>query len=114
MEPDRYGEHLSVAKALYQLDFYLKTLNLPLTVQDLYARAYKGRRGEAYDDRWLEHLDENPEVVESLDEPFTSQTALDVLVKTGHAPIVRVLMREMRRHDIGYTHAYMMASHRRK
>ncbi|MCL6627362.1 MAG: hypothetical protein K6T68_12350, partial [Alicyclobacillus shizuokensis] len=66
------GEHLSVAKALYQLNFYLEVLNLPVTVKDLYQRAYRQRRGEQFDDRWLEHLEENPEVVESLDEPFTT------------------------------------------
>lgn len=114
MEGQPHGEHLSVAKALYQLDFYLNTLDLPISVRDLYAAAYKGRRGEAYDDRWLDYLADNPEVVDSLDEPFTSHTIIEVLMKTGHEPIVRSLIREVRRRDIGFTHAYMIGSHRRR
>jgi hypothetical protein len=114
MEREPHGEHLSVAKALYQLDFYLKTLELPVTIHDLYARAYQGRRGESYDDRWLNHLADNPEVAESLDEPFTSHTIVEVLMKTGHEPIIRALMREIRRNQIGFTHAYMIGSHRRR
>jgi hypothetical protein len=108
------GEHLSVAKALYQLNFYLRILGLPVTVKDLYERAYRQRRGEQFDDRWLEHLEENPEVVGALDEPFTTQTIIEVLMKTGHQPLVRALMREVRQRDIGVSHAYMIGSTRRR
>ncbi|MCL6516227.1 hypothetical protein [Alicyclobacillus sp.] len=108
------GEHLSVAKALYQLDFYLRTLELPFTVRDLYRRAYERRRGDRYDDRWLDHLAENPEVAESVDEPFTTSTIVETLMRTGHEPIVRALMREVRRADIRYVQAYMIATPRRR
>jgi hypothetical protein len=108
-----HGEHLSVAKTLYQLDFYLRILELPFTVRDLYEAAYKHRRGDRYDDRWLEQLEDNPDVVQSIDEPFTTQTIIENLMRTGHEPIVRALMREVRRRNIGFTQAYMMGSPRR-
>ncbi len=110
---DSQGKHLSVAKALYQLDFYLKTLALPITVQDLYERAYRDRRGSQYDDRWLQTLPDSPEVAGALEEPFTTHTIVETLMRTGHEPIVRALMREVRRQHIGFTHAYMIGSHRR-
>lgn len=111
--PSTGGEHLSVAKALYQLDFYLRVLNLPLTVVDLYERAYKERRGDHYDDRWVISLSENPDVVASVDEPFTTQTIIETLMRTGHEPIVRALMKEVRKSRIGFTQAYMIGMPRR-
>ncbi|MCL6597308.1 MAG: hypothetical protein K6T81_01055 [Alicyclobacillus macrosporangiidus] len=109
---DLSGEHLSVAKALYQLDFYLQTLELPFTVRDLYRSAYERRRGDRYDDRWLDHLAENPDVAQSLDEPFTTSTIVETLMRTGHEPIVRALVREVRRADIRYVQAYLMGTPR--
>ncbi|MDQ0189288.1 hypothetical protein JI721_00115 [Alicyclobacillus cycloheptanicus] len=106
------GEHLSVAKTFYQLNFYLRTLGLPFTVTDLYAMAYKERRGTHYDDRWLDCLGDNPEVNEALSEPFTTHTIVETLMRTGHEPVVRALMRTVRRHGIGFTQAYMVASPR--
>jgi len=108
------GDHLSVAKTLYQLDFYLKTLDVPFRIVDIYALAYQKRRGDRYDDRWLSCLDENPDVSDSLNEPFTTQTIIETLLRTGHEPIVRALMREVRRHDISYTQAYMIGMPRRR
>ncbi|WP_026974144.1 hypothetical protein [Alicyclobacillus contaminans] len=106
--PSTGGEHLSVAKALYQLDFYLRTLNMPLTVVDLYERAYKTRRGDHYDDRWVVCLHENPDVAASIEEPFTTQTIIETLMRTGHEPIVRALMKEVRKRKIVFTQAYMI------
>lgn len=106
------GEHLSVAKTLYQLDFYLRTIGLPVTVIDLYAMAYQERRGDNYDDRWLAHLGDTPQVRDSLSEPFTTHTIIETLMRTGHEPMVRALMRIVRRHQIGFTQAYMVASPR--
>ncbi|MCY0889140.1 MAG: hypothetical protein OWQ59_11885 [Alicyclobacillaceae bacterium] len=102
------GDHLSVAKALYQLEFYLQQLNLGVTIRDLYERAYRTKRGDRYDDRWLTVLDENLEVRESLSEPFTTQSVLEVLMRTGHEPLVRTLMREIRNQKIGFTHMYLI------
>ncbi len=107
------GEHLSVAKALYQLGFYLRQLNIETTVQDLYGMAYRERRGEQFDDRWIGILDENPDVVRSLEEPFTTQNIVEILMRTGHEPLVRTLMREIRRHKIGFSQLYMIGSSRR-
>lgn len=107
------GEHLSVAKALVQLNCYLVTLGLSLTVRDLYERAYRTRRGEHYDDRWLNHLQENPEVKDALNEPFTAATIVETLMRTGHEPIVRALMKEVRKRDIQFTQAYMIGMPRR-
>lgn len=112
--PSMGGEHLSVAKAFYQLDFYLDTLNLPIRVIELYERAYKARRGDHYDDRWVRCLHENPEVVKSTDEPFTTQTIIETLMRTGHEPMVRALMKEVRKHKISFTQAYMIGMPRRK
>jgi len=41
-------DHLSVAQALYQLNFYLQCLGLSWTVKDIYKEAYQTRRGDAY------------------------------------------------------------------
>jgi len=108
-----YGEHLSVAKALHQLQFYLHTLQLGVTVQDLYASAYKRRRGAKYDDSWLTVLEENPDVSESLDESFTTHTIIETLMRTGHEPIVRALMKEVRSRNIEFTHTYLIGPSRR-
>lgn len=108
------GEHLSVAKALYQLNFYLRVLGLPFTVTDLYAAAYQQRRGSQYDDRWLSVLHENPDVEAALQEPFTTQTIIETLMRTGHEPIVRALMREVRKRDIHFTQAYMIGTPRKR
>jgi hypothetical protein len=107
--PSFGGEHLSVAKALYQLNFYVKTIGLPFTVRDLYERAYKKRRGDRYDDRWLSCLHENPDVLESVEEPFTAHSIIETLMRTGHEPMVRALLREVRIREIGFTQAYMIA-----
>ncbi|GGJ04569.1 hypothetical protein GCM10010885_12210 [Alicyclobacillus cellulosilyticus] len=101
-------EHLSVAKAFYQLEFYLRMVHAPFTVKDLYERAYRKRRKDQYDDRWLSCLDENPEVQSALDEPFTAHTIIETLMRTGHRPVVRALLKEIRRHHIIYTEAYMV------
>lgn len=110
--PEFRGEHLSVAKTFYQLNFYLRAVGLPFTVSDLYAAAYRERRGANYDDRWIQCLGDNPDVTESLSEPFTTHTIVETLMRTGHEPVVRALMREVRRHGIGFTQAYMAGSPR--
>lgn len=112
--PNSGGEHLSVAKALYQLDFYLQTLEMPLSVVDIYEKAYKAKRGDYYDDRWLITLAENPDVVDSIQEPFTTHTIIETLMRTGHEPIVKVLLREVRRRKINFTQAYMIGMPRRR
>ncbi len=107
------GEHLSVAKALYQLDFYLQQLNLETTVRDLYGMAYKERRGEKFNDGWITVLDQNPDVVHSIEQPFTTQNVIETLMRTGHEPLVRALMKEIRRQKIGFSQLYMIGSSRR-
>ncbi|MCL6453425.1 MAG: hypothetical protein K6T78_07310 [Alicyclobacillus sp.] len=107
------GEHLSVAKALVQLECYLNMLDIPVTVRELYERAYRHRRGEHYDDRWLNHLRENPEVAGALDEPFTSDSIVETLMRTGHEPIVRAVMKEVRHRDIQFHQVYMIGTPRR-
>lgn len=107
------GEHLSVAKAFVQLDCYLDMIGLPMTVRHLYEKAYRDRRGERYDDRWLNHLQENPDISEALSEPFTASSIVETLMRTGHEPIVRALMKEIRRRNIQFTQAYMIGMPRR-
>ncbi len=106
------GEHLSLATALYQLDFYLQTLSLSVTSRDLYAKAYKDTRGEHYDDTWLLRLAEDPQVKESINQSFTAKTIVHTLIRTGHEPIVRELMNEIRRLDITFTQAYLVTTPR--
>lgn len=84
-----------------------------MTVRDLYEKAYRERRGERYDDRWLNHLQENPEVSEALSDSFTASTIVETLMRTGHEPMVRALMKEIRRRNIRFTQAYMMGMPRR-
>lgn len=105
-----YGEHLSVAKALYQLESYLNQLDASFDIYYLYAAAYKERRGSQYDERWLYYLDDNPEVENCLDEPFTLQTVVDTLLRTGHEPIVRALMRSFRKEQVGITHRFLFGA----
>lgn len=104
------GEHLSVAKALYQLEFYLQQLHMPISMKDLYAKAYREQRGELYDDRWLNCLEENPDVKTVLNESFTTQNIIETLMRTGHEPIVRALMREIRKQNIGFSQLYMIGN----
>ncbi|GIM47871.1 hypothetical protein DNHGIG_34200 [Collibacillus ludicampi] len=102
-DPDK-----DVAKAFYQLDFYLKILHLPFRVKDLYRRVYQKRLGDYYTDEWIDELSSDPDVVKSIHEPFTTQTIVETLMHTGHEPIIRALLREMRRRKIGFTQAYIM------
>lgn len=97
-----------VAKVFYQLDFYLQALQLPLRAKDLYRRVYQSRLGEYYDESWLDQMDQDWEMKKSLNEPFTVQTIVETLMHSGHEAIVRALIREMRRRDIGFSQAYIM------
>ncbi|MCY0876388.1 MAG: hypothetical protein OWT28_08980 [Firmicutes bacterium] len=106
-------DHLSVAQALYQLNFYLTCLGLTFTVKDIYREAYQSRRGEAYKDAWLDVLHEDPAVCASIDEPFTTHTIIETLLRTGHEHLVRVLIRRIRAEGIGFAHAYMAQSRRK-
>jgi hypothetical protein len=101
-------------QALYQLDFYLKTLNLPFTVKDLYRKAYQGRLGPHYSDEWLDDLEHDPDVQEGMQEAFTTQSIIETLMRNGHEPIVRVLLRETRKLGIGFSQAYIVSIKKRK
>lgn len=105
-----HGEHLSVAKALYQLESYLDELDAPFDIYALYSAAYKEQRGSQYDERWLYCLNDNPDVEGCLDEPFTLQSIVDVLIRTGHEPIVRALMRSFRREGIAISQLYLIGA----
>ncbi|TDY50541.1 hypothetical protein C7445_10293 [Alicyclobacillus sacchari] len=102
-----HGEHLSVAKVLYQLEFYLDQLNTTFDIYHLYSEAYREQRGSLYDERWLYYLDDNPQVQNCLDESFTLQTIVETLLRTGHEPLVRALMRAFRRERISITQRFM-------
>lgn len=97
-----------VAKAFLQLDFYLKTLQLPFTVKDLYRRAYQKRLGDDYNDRWIDWLAGDPKYEGALHEPFTAYTIIQTLKKHGHEPVIYALYRLTRRMEIGYSHAYVI------
>jgi hypothetical protein len=95
-------------QALYQLDFYLKALNLPFSVKDLYRKAYAERLGPHYSDDWLDDLEHDPDVQEGMNEPFTTKTIIETLMKNGHESIIRALLRETRNLGIGFTQAYII------
>lgn len=107
-------DHLSVAQALYQLNFYLQCLGLSWTVKDIYKEAYQTRRGDAYKDAWLDVLAEDPAVCASLDEPFTTHSIMETLLRTGHEHLVRALIRRIRAEEIGFAHAYLAGSRRKR
>ncbi|AEJ43341.1 hypothetical protein [Alicyclobacillus acidocaldarius] len=111
---DISGDHVSVAKALYQLDFYLEQIDAPFDIYDLYEEAYRELRGKYYDETWLDHLEDHPHVRESLDENFTLQTIVDALLRTGHEPVVRALMRSFRREQISVTQRFIDGASRQK
>lgn len=97
-----------VAKALLQLQFYLKTLRLPVTVKDLYRRAYKNRFGGFYSDQWLDLLEQDPDIQPCLDEPFTMQSIIETLVEYDHKPILFALVRYAHQLNIGFSHRYVI------
>lgn len=107
-------DHLSVAQALYQLKFYLECLGLTFTVKDIYKEAYEARRGDAYKDAWLDVLQEDPAVCASIQEPFTTQSIIETLLKTGHDHLVRALARRIREEGIGFAHVYLAGSRRKR
>lgn len=97
-----------VAKALLQLDFYLKALDLPFTVKDLYRHAYQKRLGDYYNEHWIDLLLDDPAFQDCLDEPFTAVTIIETLKDNGHKPIIYALYRWSRRMNIGYLHTYVI------
>lgn len=97
-----------VGKALLQLDSYLKALRLPLTVKDLYRSAYKHRLGVHYNEQWLDWLEHDPDILSSLEEPFTLQSILETLAESDHKPILFALVRYAHRHDIGFSYRYVI------
>lgn len=107
-------ERLSVAQTFYQLDFYLEAVGLPFRVKDLYRQAYKEKRGEHYQEAWLDHLAEDARVRASLDEPFTTHTIVEGLLRTGHEPVLRRLVESIRENSVGFTQAYIVGARRRR
>ena len=103
-------DHRSVAQAFYQLNFYLETIGAPFSVKDLYHSAYAERRGERYQDEWIAHLEDDPNVRASLDEPFTAHTIIETLFKTGHEAIFRQLIKHIRKSQIGFTQLYIVGA----
>ncbi|ASS75576.1 hypothetical protein CIG75_11640 [Tumebacillus algifaecis] len=95
-------------QAFYQLDFYLKALNLPFSLKDLYKKAYAERLGPHYSDDWLDDLEHDPDVQESMSTPFTAKTIVETLMKNGHESIIRALLRHSRKLGIGYSQAYIV------
>jgi hypothetical protein len=112
-EPDKKSEYTS-DQALFQLDFYLKALELPFTVKDLYRKAYQERLGPHYSDDWLDDLEQDPDVQAGMTEAFTTQTIIETLMKNGHEPIIRHLLRETRTLGVGFTQAYIVSINKRK
>lgn len=108
---DNDENRLSLAKAIHQLNFYLHTLGVPFSATDLYKKAY-AKRESALEDVWLQDMSEIPEVMTALDEPFTTVTIVETLMRTGYSSVIRVLMREIRHQKITYSQAYIMATPR--
>lgn len=102
-----YGYEYSADQALFQLDFYLKALELPFSVKDLYRQAYQKRLGPHYSEDWLDDLEHDPDVQAGMELPFTTQTIISTLMRNGYDAIVRHLLRETRRIGIGYVETTM-------
>ena len=101
-------------QALYQLDFYLKALELPFTVKDLYRKAYKERLGPHYSDDWLDDLECDPDVQEGMREAFTTHSIVETLMRFGHERIVRWLLRKARDYGLGYTSANVSSVNKKR
>ena len=102
------------ARALYQLDFYLRQVNAPFTVKDIYRGAYQRKQGAAYCDGWLDRLEEDPDVKASLQEPFTTHSIAKTLLRTGHEPLLRQLVARIRAERIGYMQAYIVGAEKER
>ncbi|HEU4963188.1 MAG TPA: hypothetical protein VFV52_04915 [Bacilli bacterium] len=102
-----FGSDFTADQALYQLDFYLKALELPFSVKDLYRKAYQQRLGPHYSDDWLDDLEHDPDVQEGMSLPFTTQSIISTLMRNGYDAIVRHLLRETRNRGIGYVETTM-------
>ncbi|RIV29335.1 hypothetical protein D2Q93_00350 [Alicyclobacillaceae bacterium I2511] len=109
--PENDEDRLSLVKAIHQLNFYLHTLGVPFTAIDLYKRA-NTKRESNLEEVWLQDVSQIPEAVKALDEPFTTVTIVETLMRTGYSSVVRVLMREIRHQKITYSQAYIMATPR--
>ncbi|KYP82091.1 hypothetical protein [Ferroacidibacillus organovorans] len=106
-------DHRSVAQAFYQLNFYLQAIGVSFTIKDLYRAAYLESRKDRYQDEWLNHLEEDPHVLESMEEPFTTHSIAETLIRTGHEPVLRVLMKRVHEENIGFTQAYIVGARKR-
>lgn len=102
-----------VVKACYQLQLYLSTLNLPFTVRSLYEKAYKSRLGVDYDPTFLLDLQNDTRFISAKDEPYTTQTIIETLLQYGHEPLVRTLLKETKKLNVGFTQAYIMGFNRK-
>ncbi len=106
-------EHYSVARAFYQLEFYLDAISAPFTIKDLYRNAYAEKRKDHYDDKWLDHLEDDARITESLEDSFTAHTIVEALLKTGHEAVLRQLIKHLRKERIHFTQLYISGAGRK-
>ncbi|PWI58236.1 hypothetical protein [Sulfoacidibacillus thermotolerans] len=107
-------EHYSVARAFYQLDFYLEAINAPFSIKDLYRRAYAEKRKDHFDDQWLDHLADDEHIRESLEDSFTAHTIVETLLKTGHEAVLRQLIKHLRKERIHFAEVYISGAGKKK
>ncbi|UOF89413.1 hypothetical protein LSG31_16120 [Fodinisporobacter ferrooxydans] len=104
----------AVLKAFFQLNFYIQALELPFTVEELYREAYQTEHGANYNEDWLEIIHHDKYFADVLDEPFTTHTFIETLLRAGHDRIVKLLMKRVRDYGVGFAHAYVMGISRWK
>jgi hypothetical protein len=115
MDEYQNSEKLAEAKAFYQLAVYLKALELPFSVSDLYRDAYQNQTNpRMVDTSWLDQLEKDPNMQQALSEPFTTQTIMETLLRTGHEAVIKQLMKRVREYGIGFAHAYVLGISRWK
>lgn len=102
-----------VRKACFLLQQYLNALDVHFNVRSLYEQAYRKRLGIDYDPTFLLNLEQDPRLQSAKDEPYTTQTIIETLLQFGHEPLVRTLLRETRKLNIGFTQAYIMGYSRK-
>ncbi|WP_038085258.1 hypothetical protein [Tumebacillus flagellatus] len=90
-------EELRLARALYQLRIYFESIQIPLTLQELYQLTYGEQWQEMPGALWLNHLDQDAYVTAGLEEFHTLKTILQTMDEAGLGLLLSTLEEETAR-----------------